>query len=99
MDEAISMDEVIKRLEALGAKGLVVSIAYGPFSGDQQYRDVPGAEKGDLLYSVDVQWPNGSIYRRPYAGKTFDEAVTIAEEAVALAEEGAAEREEAEGDE
>ena len=81
------MDDAIKRLEAIGAKGLVVSIAYGPFNGDKQYRDVPGAEKGDLLYSVDVLWPDGVLFRRPYCSKTFEEAVTIAEELVTNTED------------
>ena len=74
--------DAIKRLEAMGAKGLVVSIAYGPFSGSKQYGDVVGAEAGDLLYSVDVLWPDGRMFRKPYACKTFAEAVAILEEQV-----------------
>ena len=78
------MDEdVIRRLELMAAKGLVVSIACGPYSGTQQYNDVPGAEAGDLLYSVDILWPGGEMFRKPYACETFAEAVTIAAAEVA----------------
>jgi len=73
------MDNAIKRLEALGEKGLIVSIAYGPYTDTMHGSDVEGAEKGDLLYSLDVQWPDGTMFRKPYASRTFEEVVTIAE--------------------
>lgn len=82
----MSKDDAIKRLEALGKKGLVVSIAYGPYSGTKQYSGVPEAEPFDLLYSVDLLWPNGQFFRKPYACKTFEEAVAILEEQVAPGE-------------
>lgn len=81
------MDDLIKRLEALGAKGLTIGIAYGPYSGTAQYSDVPDAERGgDLLYSVDVLWLTGEMVRWPYCCKTFPEAVEIAEAEVAAME-------------
>ena len=83
----MSKDDAIKRLEALGKKGLVVSISYGPYSGSQQYANVEGAVAGDLLYSVDVLWPDGRMFRKPYACKTFAQTVDIAEAAVDIAEE------------
>lgn len=59
--------DLIARWEALGQKGLTVSICYGP-SGTR-----------GLLYSVQVLSASGEEFNQPFAAASFEQAIWIAE--------------------
>jgi len=62
------VDDLLKRLEDLGWQGLTVSICYGPSSKDL-----------GTCYSVDVLSKSGQMFDKPFAARTFEKCIEIAE--------------------
>jgi hypothetical protein len=61
----------VARMEAIGKRGLTISICCGP-SDSQIYR-----------WSVDLLSPNGQMFDRPFAAKSFVQCIEIAEAEIA----------------
>ncbi len=61
------MNSLLSRFEAIGKKGITVSIVCGYCGGKQ------------LMYSIDVLTLDGRSFDKPFSATTFEQALDIAE--------------------